>query len=33
MKDRIPVQIKVFKKNGLGVSELEARFRGTKVQL
>lgn len=32
MKDRIPVQIKVLKKNGLGVSELEARFRGTKVQ-
>ncbi|MFC3648330.1 SbcC/MukB-like Walker B domain-containing protein [Planctobacterium marinum] len=31
MKDRIPVQIKVLKKNGLGVSELEARFRADRI--
>ncbi len=28
MKERIPVQIKVRKQSGLGVSELESRFRG-----
>lgn len=27
LKERIPVQIKVIKKNGLGVSELESQFR------
>lgn len=31
MKDRIPVQIKVLKKNGLGVSELEPRFRADRI--
>lgn len=28
MKERIPLQIKVIKKNGLGVSELESQYRG-----
>ena len=28
LKERIPVQIKVTKKNGLGVSELESQYRG-----
>lgn len=27
MKERIPVQLKVMKKSGLGVSELDSRYR------
>ncbi|OEF23157.1 SbcC/MukB-like Walker B domain-containing protein [Vibrio rumoiensis] len=33
MKERIPVQIKVHKKNGLGISELEKQFRFREEQV